>query len=334
MITLAAPVSGTYGTVVPLAGTLGRYGSTTRIHGARVYLQRAPHGSTAWTSVTSTITSRSGYYKFVVTLGRPYDYRVNFAGAGIYLGTTSVVRYPIVLQKVVLGSVRTTDAKQGKISAAGVVTPAPAKGTTVWLQRWDAAAKVWRNLGSSVASGTSSSVAVPATAPAGSAMYRLAVATNNGYGAGVSNALSFTQAIQRGLFKKGLLARGGTQQGRFDLRSELWPDFEADTTITFLNGTAWGDVSAAGCSEWSLHVGNWGNAPIRIEVIRTDLVGEGAILASRELAAGGGTDNPTIGDLVAPVAGLSQARVLVSNLDPNGALAARTWIQAYALCTS
>lgn len=200
-VSLTAPASGVYGSPIALRGRLWRYGTSTGIRGALVWLQRKPHGRTSWANIRNTRTGTNGVYAFSVTqTAGAYDYRVHFAGSSTYTRAYSPVRYPVVTQKVVMDHIQTWDFNTGEIRATGRVWPVPPNGTPVWLQRYDTSARVWVNSANGRISG--GQVAVFTTRPGSVASYRLAVGARGLYGAGASAVRGFAHYVWRGAFTK------------------------------------------------------------------------------------------------------------------------------------
>jgi hypothetical protein len=252
-VSLAGPAYGVYGSRAQLTGTLWRHGTGTRIAGATVVLQRAAHGSGKWGGVTSTRTSSTGTFAFMVTLGRVYDYRAVYAGSPAYTTAVSGLQSPRILQKVILDSVRTTNSSVeggnlGTLQATGRVYPAPPAGTRVWLQRYDAGARTWRNYMSTWARGGTSTITITGDVPGTVGTFRLQSPLYYPYYPGTSNAIGHQHFVWRGVFTKPVLATGGTPgAGRYLLqphedelrfRINLWAE---------RGGTSWVEVNTSGC---------------------------------------------------------------------------------------
>jgi len=214
-INLIGPSSGTYNTTARLSGTAWRYGTSTKIAGATVILQRTPHGGTTWSNLTSAKTTSTGTFAFGVTLTGAYDYRAYYAGSTTYTTAVSGKVYPAVKRAVAFDSIKTTDDgyeasnRIGTLKASGRAYPLLPNGTPVYLQRYDAAAKTWKTIGSSTASGSSAAIAVSAKVRGSVAPYRLHVPLKYPYAAGTSRAVTFAHYVWRGVFWRPIYGSGG-----------------------------------------------------------------------------------------------------------------------------
>ncbi|MFC0624814.1 hypothetical protein [Kribbella deserti] len=250
---LTGPAHGTYGSSVSLSGVLWRYGTSTRIANAVVTLQRTPHGKSAWTQVTSVRTSSTGTYGFTVTLGTVYDYRTVYGGSVTYTTAVSNVINPKILRRVLLDSVQTTNSAPdegvnvGTLRATGRVLPAPPTGTQVWLQRYDAASKTWKNFMSTRTTG-GAGVSISGNVPPNVGTYRLQAPVASPYYGGSSNTKVHAHYVWRGIFTKPLLAVGGTETpGRY-----IWKPSESATRYLInlwaaAGGSSWVDINTYGC---------------------------------------------------------------------------------------
>jgi hypothetical protein len=184
-VSLTGPTSGKYGTYVTLKGTAWRYGSTTKLTSATIWLQRAVHGQTAWSNVTSTKTSSTGTFAFTVVQRTAYDYRAYYAGSSVYTANASAKVYPAVLQNVLLDSLKTVDWNKGTLQATGRVYPTPPTGTTIYLQRYNESTKSWSNYISGKTTGTNA-ITIKGNVPANVGTYRLYAPLRYPFGAGYS----------------------------------------------------------------------------------------------------------------------------------------------------
>jgi hypothetical protein len=139
------PTNHQYGTDLLLHGLIRHpHPSYQPIAGARLILWRANRGKQNWTVVTSALSESSGGYGFWVKVGRPFDYRVTWWGRPGYTSAVSPTRYTPVRHRVVLGTM--TNPGGNVVRATGKVFPAnPSR--PVFLQRYDRAANVFRNVG-------------------------------------------------------------------------------------------------------------------------------------------------------------------------------------------
>lgn len=302
-LSLTAPSAAVYGSKITLSGVLWRYQTTTKIAGAKVTLQRANKGKTNWTTLTSINTSSTGTYQFSVTQGWAYDYRTVYAGNATYTTAVSPVRYPVVMQKLLLDSVKTISYDAGILRASGRLYPAT--GGRVYLQRYNPNTKAWASISSKVASGNY--VTVDAKVGGSTGQYRLYVPMTYPYGAGVSAAKTFTHFAWRGVFKKPVLATGGTKN----------PEFEIDTTdpgrytayaIADETGSVWVDVNTSGCTRIDALFANFATELLGVRISNATTV-----LASTTMAPAIDDETPREAALSAVVGGVTDLRIQLTD---------------------
>ncbi|GAA3601241.1 hypothetical protein GCM10022235_86390 [Kribbella ginsengisoli] len=240
-ISLSAPASGAYGSVIKLTGTAARAGTSTRLSGATIYLQRSLHGRNRYANLASARTSRAGAFAFSVKQGSPYDYRVYYAGSARYSRAYSGVRYPVVNRVVLFDAIATTNSETGTLAANGRVLPAPPNGTLVYLQRYSTDAKVWVNVASGAT--TAGKVTVTATRPGSTDTYRLIVGGAAPYGAGISASRALKHYVDRGAFAVPLKTVTTTVQGTVTRTSA----YEANVSLGAINGAVHIHPDIASC---------------------------------------------------------------------------------------
>lgn len=271
-VNLTAPASGTYGTNARFSGTAWRYGTQTRLAGATIVLQRSVHGKAAWSNLTSAKTTTTGTFAMGVTLSGGYDYRAYYAGSATYSTAISAVKYVVVMQKVILDGLSTTNNSQsttnnGTLNAKGRVFPAPPTGTKVWLQKYDTATRTWKNFMSGKTSGNA--ITVKGDIPGSVGTYRLSVPSRGYYYTGSSGSKLFAHYVWRGLFTRPALATGGTAGHFFDVSNE--PEDLGGYAVLGAQrgGTAWADLRTVGCLSMYARVQNitsFGSRPTRERV--------------------------------------------------------------------
>ena len=199
-VSLVTPKSGVYNSVIKLTGVVWRTGTSTKLSGVTVYLQRSAHGKNRYATVTHTRTSRSGAYVFSVRQLSAYDYRTYFAGTSRYRAAYSPVRYPYTSRYLSLDSITTIDANNGVLRATGHAVPVPAVNTPVYLQQYSAA-KTWVTIatGKTLSGGT---MTIDATRPGSQSYYRLVIGQSYPYGPGITTAKLFAHYVWRGAFTK------------------------------------------------------------------------------------------------------------------------------------
>jgi hypothetical protein len=264
-VSLNSPTSGTYGTTIQLTGTAWRYGTTTKLSGATIWLQRATHGKTNWASVTKTSATSAGTFAFNVVQTAAYDYRTFYGGSPTYTAAWSPVRYPAVLQKVLFDSIKDTNWTLGTLQATGRVYPTPPSGTQVWLQRYDATNKVWKNYISGRTTG-SNSVVIKGNVGGNVGTYRLYSPFRSTFGAGYSTSTSFTHLKWRGAFRSAPTPGGTTGANYYVYNATESPSRDEAEVTTAVGGKVWLDVTTSGCRKVQFFAANFTDQP---ELART-----------------------------------------------------------------
>ncbi|HEY0688851.1 MAG TPA: hypothetical protein VGD71_07385, partial [Kribbella sp.] len=290
-VSLTGPTSGTYGTTVKLTGTAWRNGTTTKIGGAKVWLQRATHGKTNWGSVTSATTAADGTFGFSVVQAAAYDYRAFYAGNTTYTPAWSPTRYPAVLQKVVFDSIKTTNWNLGTLQATGRVYPTPPSNTQIWLQRYDATNKVWKSYISGRTTGTNA-VTIKGNVGGQVASFRLYAPQRSSYAAGASGSTTFTHYKWRGAFRSAPTVGGTPGSEYYVYNATQSPSRTQAEVHTLKGGQVWLDVSTSGCVKVQWYAENFTNqaglTPTK-ETVRASNVATGATLRGPRTLAPGGT---------------------------------------------
>lgn len=202
---LTGPASGPFGSSVRLSGTVWRYGTSAKVAGAKVYLQRSPHGRNTWSNLRTAVSNSAGGYAFSVTQAGAFDYRARYYGSATFTGALSRVVYPVTTQKVLFDSIGTTDQWTGTVRATGRVYPAPPSRTPVYLYRWDG--RKWTGVATGYTSG--SAVTINTRRPASVAHYQLAIAARAPWGTGISAARTLNHYVWRGIFARPVLRTTG-----------------------------------------------------------------------------------------------------------------------------
>lgn len=253
-VNLTGPTSGTYNTNVRFSGTLWRYGTPTKIAGATVVIQRTPHNGSSWINLTSAKTTSTGTFAFGVTLTGAYDYRAYYAGSATYSTALSGKVYPAVLRGVAFDSIKTTNQGDGTGNLSGVLTaagrayPVVPKGAPIYLQRYDAAGKAWKTIGTAASKGTAN-FAISARVRGSVAPYRFHVPLKYPIAAGSSRSVTFAHYVWRGAYWKPVLGFGGSGDPGYKVYpASEWPNrsgvyFGASE----IGGSSWIDVNTSGC---------------------------------------------------------------------------------------
>ncbi|ADB35263.1 hypothetical protein Kfla_6260 [Kribbella flavida DSM 17836] len=223
------------------------------------------------------------------------------------------------VRTVKITSLRTTDYTKGTLTVSGTLTPAPAAGSRVALQRWDAT-KGWQEIGHGTPSGTA--VTISSNQPGSVRTYRLAIGPQAPYAAAASAPAGYSHYVWRGIFKKPLLASGGTGHPAFTVVPPAESPRRAEAELLAdKGGVVWGDVNSAGCS-W---VKNWlGN--LTDGTVRTSLLNGATVLGS--------VDQPQESEtwLNRQIPGVNRLRVQVADL--RSGYGPQVALDAMLLCTN
>lgn len=261
-VSLTAPTAAPYGAQITLSGVLWRYGTQTKIAGSKVTLQRSLRGKNVWGNVAAVNTAINGTYKFTVTQTVAYDYRAYYAGTATYTAAVSAVKYPVVMQKVLLDSVKTVSYESGVLRGTGRVYPATAN-KRVYLQRYNPSTKAWVSIASKTTSGNT--VSIDAKVGASTGQYRLSVPVTVPYGAGVSAARTMSHYVWRDLFKKPVLAHGGSAEASWEVIVAGGESFGVADGLEL--GNVWADLNTAGCYRYETVVGNFSSEQLTFRML-------------------------------------------------------------------
>jgi hypothetical protein len=262
---LWGPGAAPYGATVRLHGYLrDRTGAT--ITGQTVLIQRSPRNAGRWTTLTTRrLSAGQATYAVDVRQTTAYDYRAHYPGSGRYAASTSRVAYPAVQWKVLFDSVRTVSHASGLLRATGRVYPAA--GTTVYLQRYVGTSRSWKSIAAGRSSG--GSVTIDARVGGSVLLYRLFVPGRYPYAAGASAVRSHQHFVWRGVFKRPLLAKGGTMNPQFNIvpAGEVPEQSEAEL-LADRTGSVWGDLNTSGCLVIRAWLGNLTDGTVRVSLRR------------------------------------------------------------------
>jgi hypothetical protein len=261
-VSLTAPTSAPYGTTISLTGTAWRYGTTTKLVSATIWLQRSVHLKNTWSNVTSTHTSSTGTFAFSVKQVTAYDYRAYYGGSAVYTANVSAVRYPAVTQNI--GSVSAADRNWdlGTMAVGGTLYPVAPAGVTIWVQRYDTVNKVWKNYFSGKADGANT-FEIRGNVPGSVGTYRVYAPVRYPYAAGYSKPFVFAHYKWRGAFKKATVATGGTNTPVFTVYAED-PNRTAADAFATSGGTVWADLNTVGCKRVRAYLANYADAPANV----------------------------------------------------------------------
>ncbi|WP_328989961.1 hypothetical protein OG394_27345 [Kribbella sp. NBC_01245] len=328
-VNLTGPTSGTYNTNVRFSGTLWRYGTPTKIAGATVVIQRTPHNGSSWINLTSAKTTSTGTFAFGVTLTGAYDYRAYYAGSTTYTTALSGKVYPAVLRGVAFDSIKTTNQGDGNrvgvLTATGRAYPVVPTGSPIYLQRYDAAGKAWKSIGTVASRGTAN-FTISAKVGGSVAPYRFHVPLKYPIAAGSSRSVTFAHYVWRGAYWKPVLASGGTGDPWYEIfPASEWPTragayFGAES----IGGTSWIDVNTSGCVSIQLTPKNYSDEqePTTEQFTMRGINGE--ILAGKQLAPG---QEVTFYEIL--LNGLTRTRLQVSDVGGTAEpmLLVATWVR-------
>ncbi|GAA1606552.1 hypothetical protein GCM10009789_71080 [Kribbella sancticallisti] len=184
------------------------------------------------------------------------------------------------VRAVKITSIKTTDATKGVLTVVGSITPAPAAGSRVSLQRWSSTGRKWIEIGHGPTKGTS--ITIPPTVPGSVASYRLYIGAQAPYGAASSSAISFSHYVYRGIFKKPLLATGGKGHPQFTVVPPAEGPRRAEAeVIADKAGVVWGDIDTTGCRWVRTWLGNLTDGTVRVSLLNGAKV-VGAVAMAQE----------------------------------------------------
>jgi len=167
---------------------------------------------------------------------------------------------------VALTGIRTTDYTRGTLQVTGRLTPAPAQGTRVALQRWSPTLKRWEEVGHSRSNGVN--VTLTTTQPGSIRSYRVAIGPQAPYAAAGSPGRTFQHFVWRGVFKRAVLATGGKGHPEFTV---VPPGEDPGRTGAELladpKGQVWGDLDTTGCTWAKTWLGNLTDGTVRTSLL-------------------------------------------------------------------
>jgi hypothetical protein len=302
-VSLTAPTSGKYSTTVALSGTAWRYGTTTKLANATVWLQRSVHGKNTWSNLTSTRTSSTGTFSFPVVQRSAYDYRAYYGGSPMYTSALSGVVYPAVLQNLILNHLNDVNWTLGTLEASVHIAPVPPSGTQIWLQRYDAAAKVWRNYISGRSTG-SQTLVIRGNVSGSVGTYRVYAPLRYPYGAGYTNAVSHSHVKWRGAFARTTPA-GGSANWHFTVLPE---DTARRTAVAIADkgGNVWADLNTSGCTRLTSTLENHADGVVRVAFTGTP--------ATVDIPRATNGSTPTVRSLAATFSAISTIRAQVTDV--------------------
>ncbi len=325
-VSLTAPTSGVYGSSINLTGTAWRYGTSTRLVNATIWLQRSVHGKNTWSNLKSTRTSATGTFAFSVQQVTAYDYRAYYGGSPTYTANVSAVRYPAVLQKAAISYMTDVNWELGTLEIAAGVEPMPPRGTRIWVQRYDAVNKVWRNYISGIAQGGTFHTIMRGNFPGSVGKYRVYAPLRYPYAAGYSAPVTYAHYKWRGVFAKPLLDSGGIGNPEFDvLSAEDDPYRSGAEAFADLGGTVWADINTSGCVAVEGYAGTDTAGQTTVRVLNGSYAGRIVTVTAADFDEG----RP-----IAPwnITGISRLRLQVTNTGSTTDTYA--WLEVRARCAS
>ncbi|MFC0624815.1 hypothetical protein [Kribbella deserti] len=318
-VSLTTPPVGAYGSNARFSGTAWRYGTQTKLAGATIVLQRAPHGKATWINLTSARTTATGTFAMGVTLSGGYDYRAYYAGSTTYTSAVSAAKFVFVSWKVILDGLSTTDNAQsnsnnGTLNAKGRVYPAPPTGTTVWLQKYDPVSKKWKDFTSGKVSGNT--IAIKTDIRGNVSTWRLSVPSRNYYFTGSSNSKQFAHYVWRGLFSRGAVAVGGTEGGSFHVWADQDPLGGIALARSERGGLFWAEIRTTGCLTVEIGMHNYSNQqrPGQPTDMRFVIRQDGELFRSVVLKPGGDIS----GGQLRPIGGIQRIRLEIQDAGHTG----------------
>jgi hypothetical protein len=181
-------------------------------------------------------------------------------------GAATAARAATSQRTVRLTGIRTINYVKGTLRVTGTLNPAPSAGTRVALQRWSSTKRIWEEIGSSKTSGAN--VTVLSNQPGSIRAYRLAIGPQRSYAAAASAGKGYANYVWRGVFKRGLLAKGGKNNPQFNVVSPSEDPFRSNAELLAdRTGQVWGDINTAGCSWIKTWLGNLTDGTVRTSLL-------------------------------------------------------------------
>ena len=320
-VSLTGPTSGKYSTTVTLSGTAWRYGTSTRLVNATIWLQRSVHGKNTWSNLTSTRTSSTGTFTFPVVQRSAYDYRAYYGGSPTYTAALSGVVYPAVLQNLILNHIKDVNWPLGTLVASVHFAPVPPAGTQIWLQRYDPAGKVWKNYISGRSAG-SQTIVIRGNVNGSVGTYRVYAPLRYPYGAGYTGPVAFTHYQWRGAFTR-TTPTGGAGDPHFTI---LPTDPARRTAVAIANkgGNVWADLNTAGCARITTELANHADGVAHVALTGT--------AAAIDIPAAASGDTPTVRTLATTFSGMPTIRFQLT--DVSSTLGPALELKASVLCAN
>lgn len=185
-------------------------------------------------------------------------------GIAVALVSGVLVSTPAAAAQVVsFDAIRTTSWETGSLRASGRVSPAPAAGSRVYLQRLMPSG-TWKNIGLTRATG-GTSVSVTARAAGSVLTYRLYVPSSGR----VSKAIRHQHFVWRGVFRKALLGKGGTGSPHFTVVPPADAPYRSEADLDAnRGGVVWGDLNTSGCTMIQAYFANLTDGSVHVSLLR------------------------------------------------------------------
>lgn len=166
---------------------------------------------------------------------------------------------------VYFDTLKTTDYVAGTLQATGRLSPAPAKGSRIALQRWNPTLKRWEEVGHGASVGANITIKTKLTGSVRT--YRLAIGPQGAYAAAGSPQKAFGHYVWRGAFRQAPLAKGGKGRPVFAVAPAAEaPRRDAAELSADKAGNVWGDLNTTGCTWIKNWLGNLTDGTVRTSV--------------------------------------------------------------------
>lgn len=161
-------------------------------------------------------------------------------------------------------SIRTTSWETGALRAGGRVSPALPAGSRVYLQRLMPTG-TWKNIGLTRTTSRTTSVSVTAHAAGSVLTYRLYVPSSGK----VSKSIRHQHFVWRGVFRKALLAKGGTGNPHFTVVPAADAPYRSEADLDAnRGGDVWADLNTSGCTMIQAYFANLTDGSVRVSLLR------------------------------------------------------------------
>lgn len=307
-VSLTGPSIGTYGSTVALTGTAWRYGTSTKLVRATVWLERRlMYGSVpTWSRVVSTQTDSNGRFSFSVVLGTRYSYRAHYGGSPTYTANVSAIHDIAIQHRLIARYLKDVNWELGTLEGKVSVYPRPPAGTRIWLQRLGTDG-LWHDYISGRAVSGSNDVVIRGNVNGSVGKYRFYAPIVSPYSQGNSSTLTFAHYKWRGVFHRAVLGTGGTGNPQVDVAPATDDPYRSYAeAVADVGGTVWADLNTAGCAAIEGFTGTDTAGQTRVSLLNGTTIGRSVVVTAADSEDGRPLSSWYM-------SGLPKVRVQVSN---------------------